>query len=256
MSPGAPSLTPQPAARVLTALLDLLFPPRCVGCGRSGVWLCASCQAAVPRLEPPLCPRCGEPLSPGGRCPRGGQHPLRLEGLRSAAWYDGPLRVAIHHHKYRGLRALTGPLAAILAEAWRRAPPPVDLLVPVPLHPRRVRERGFNQAALLARHLSRETGLRLDERSLCRARYTAPQVSLSAPERRANVEGAFVCQGTALAGRRVCLIDDLCTTGATLEACAAALRQAGAGAVWAFTLARPRWDPVGRSKGEGEPDSL
>lgn len=232
---------------MLRDLLDLLFPPRCAGCGQPGSWLCPACQAAVEWIAPPFCALCGEPVAPGARCPRLGHHPTQLNGLRSAAWHAGPLRLAIHRLKYRGQRVLAAPLAAILAQAWRRDPPPVELLVPVPLHPRRVRERGFNQAALLVRELGRDLHLPVDERSLRRLRDTPPQVNLSAAERLVNVQGAFACSGPALEGRAVGLIDDLCTTGATLEACAQALRAAGARTVWAYTLARPRWESAARN---------
>ncbi len=227
--------------RVLGSLLDLLFPPRCVACGEPGSLFCARCLAQVEFLHPPLCVRCGEPLTPQGRCPRHGRHPHAIDGLRSAAWHAGPLRQAIHRFKYGGVHALKGPLSALLAECWRQGPLPVGLLLPVPLHPQRVRERGFNQAALLARQLSHEIGIPCDERALRRIRHTPPQVGLGAAERLANVQGAFSYVGPALRGQAVCLLDDICTTGATLDACAAALKEAGAGAVWALTLARPHW---------------
>ncbi len=226
---------------VLDGLLDLFFPPRCAGCGRPGVWLCSTCLAQVEWILPPLCPTCGQPLPAGSPCPGRRRHPRQLDGLRSAAWHAGPLRSAIHRLKYRGQRVLAPSLAAILVQAWRRGPPPADLLVPVPLHARRLRERGFNQAVLLAQALGHETGLPVDAGALQRVRYTPPQVDLDAAGRLANVEGAFACR-QSLAGRAVCLVDDICTTGATLEACAAALRQAGARSVWAYTLARPHWE--------------
>ncbi len=230
------------AHSILAGLLDLVFPPRCAGCGKPGHWLCPACLALVERLTPPLCPRCGEPVDEGWLCPRRRRHPQQLDGLRSAAWHSGPVRAAIHRLKYRGQRVLAGPLAGILAEAWRADPAPAGLLIPVPLHPQRVRQRGFNQAALLARELGRALALPVDTQRLARIRHTPPQVGLSAAERLANVAGAFHYCGSKLAGQRVCLIDDICTTGATLEACAAALRQGGAGSVWAYTVARPRWD--------------
>ena len=226
----------------LAGLIDLLFPPRCGGCGRRGSWLCPACLAQVEWIVPPICPICGEAASDAAHCPRRARHPQALDGLRSAAWYTGPLRLAIRRFKYRGQRVLAGPLASILLEGWRRDPPPAELLVPVPLHPRRARERGYNQAALLAGRLGRALALPVDTRHLARIRATPPQVGLTASQRLANVEGAFAYRGPDLAGRAVCLIDDLCTTGATLEACAAALRQAGAASVWACTLARPRWE--------------
>jgi ComF family protein len=115
---------------------------------------------------------------------------------------------------------------------------PVDVVVPVPLHTARLRERGYNQAALLARELAQQAGLPIDEGTLVRKRATAPQVELNAKQRKENVHGAFYCSGNALTGKRVLLIDDVCTTGATLEACAVALYENGARSVQALTLAR------------------
>ena len=117
-------------------------------------------------------------------------------------------------------------------------PLPAELIVPVPLHLDRLRERGYNQAALLARGLSERSGLPIEEESLVRIKETAPQVALKADERRKNVRGAFRGQDENLRDRQVLLIDDVCTTGATLEACAEALHEKGARSVWALVLAR------------------
>jgi ComF family protein len=117
---------------------------------------------------------------------------------------------------------------------------PVDVLVPVPLHATRLRERGYNQAALLAREMARRVGLAVDERSLVRQRATASQVDLNVKQRKENVRAAFRCSGNGLVGKHVLLIDDVCTTGATLEACAMALCEGGARSVQALTLARAR----------------
>ncbi|MDY7080323.1 MAG: phosphoribosyltransferase family protein [Chloroflexota bacterium] len=117
---------------------------------------------------------------------------------------------------------------------------PIDIIVPVPLHIVRLQERGYNQAALLAREMAHQVGLTVDEQSLVRQRETASQVDLDARQRRQNVHAAFCCSGNGLVGRRVLLIDDVCTTGATLEACAAALYEGGARSVQALTLARAR----------------
>lgn len=117
---------------------------------------------------------------------------------------------------------------------------PADVIVPVPLHASRLRERGYNQAALLARELAQRAEIALNERTLVRKRATAPQVELSAKERRENVHDAFCCSDDGLAEKHVLLVDDVCTTGATLEACAIALRKSGARSVQALTLARAR----------------
>jgi ComF family protein len=150
------------------------------------------------------------------------------------------LQEAIHQLKYANLSAVARPLGETLADFWQGNPLPADLLVPVPLHPRRERERGYNQASLLAKALGEAIGLPVLEHAMVRVRETRPQVGLNSEERRENVRGAFHCESTHLAGRHVALIDDVCTTGATLEACSLALRQAGAASIWALTLARPR----------------
>jgi ComF family protein len=151
--------------------------------------------------------------------------------------FEGPLRTAIHRFKYGGERALGEPLGALLADAAAGLRIEADLIVPAPLHATRRRERGYNQSELLARVVARRLGLPLGL-ALARQRPTPPQVGLSAAERRANVAGAFAWRGESLADRRVLLIDDVCTTGATLDACARALRPHGPASIAAVTLAR------------------
>ncbi|SRR5579871_716372 len=209
-------------------LLDLLFPPRCVGCGRGGHWFCPACVAAT--LPAPAWDAGLEPLA----------------GLWVTGLYEDPLRVAIHALKYEGKRQLAAPLGRLLAATCQqrmqgRARLRFDAVVPVPLHPKRQAERGYNQSALLARGLAREIGLPLREDILIRSRHTPQQVGLDNARRRANVAGAFACPShhPALAGAALLLVDDVCTTGATLAACAETLCIAGAREVWGLTLARP-----------------
>ena len=152
--------------------------------------------------------------------------------------FEGPLREAIHHLKYSGRTSLAEPLGSYLEASWRSASLPADLIVPVPLHVARQRERGYNQSALLAMPLSRVSKLPVVEPALKRVKATSPQVTLNAAERKANVCEAFEACGDLVQGRRVLLVDDVCTTGATLESSSIALRQAGAASVWALTLAR------------------
>ncbi|MGB5931952.1 MAG: ComF family protein, partial [Anaerolineae bacterium] len=149
-----------------------------------------------------------------------------------------PLKRAIYQFKYGQRRKLALPSADLMHHYLLENALPAELLVSVPLHMDGLRERGYNQAALLTRELSERSGLPLEEGSLVRIRETAPQVVLKADERRKNVRGAFRGQGEKLRGRQVLLIDDVCTTGATLEACAEALREKGARSVWALVLAR------------------
>lgn len=229
-------------------ILDLLFPPRCAHCGRQGQEggrLCVDCRAQISRLVPPWCPRCGLPQPSSDPCRTCQSHPLPFAGIRSAAWYSGPLRPAIHAFKYKNARDLAEPLAGLLHTAWHSLSNPPDALIPVPLHAARERERGYNQSLLLARALQRQVDVPVAHDLVVRTRRTVPQVTLHAHERQHNVSQAFALSGQAspsrIMGRHFVLIDDVCTTGATLAACAAPLQDAGAAAVWAVTIARAGW---------------
>lgn len=221
--------------------LDLLYPMRCVGCGRSGALYCVSCYASVSLISPPVCPLCGEPGQRPGLCPGCQGHPLRIDGIRSVATYEGALREAIHCFKYKYMRGLAEVLGGLLVTFWRANAFSVDAIVPVPLHRRRVRERGYNQSAVLALVLGREVQLPVLTDALQRDRYTISQVRLGWQERRKNVADAFSCVDRRLAGKHVLLVDDVCTTGSTLEACSIALRAGGARSVHALTLARAQF---------------
>ena len=230
-----PSLTLQKAK---TALLDLLFPLRCLGCGSEGCVLCPSCSASLPRIALPICQRCGIPETGGNLCTACINHPLSIDGIRSVFLFKGTARQVVLQFKYRHLKAATAPLGQLMADYLRASPLPGDVILPVPLHPKRLRRRGYNQASLLAAEVGRLTGLPLMEDALVRVRDTAPQArSAGALERRINVQGAFECP-QELSRERVLLLDDVCTTGATLDACATALKSAGAASVWGFTAAR------------------
>jgi len=162
-----------------------------------------------------------------------------LDRARAAALYASPLREAIHQFKYRRNVHLVPVLARYMLGRLRRDALVDVALVPVPLHPERKRLRGFNQATLLARYLGQQLGLAVEEEILERSRPTRPQVTLSLPERMANMHGAFRAgPPQRLRGRTFLVIDDVMTTGSTLEACAHALKAAGAARVWAYTLAR------------------
>ncbi len=141
--------------------------------------------------------------------------------------------------KYRHLRAISPCLARLLADSLASSPMPGEALVAVPLHPRRLRERGYNQSVLLARDLAGCIGLPVIEDCLIRVRQAQPQVrAASVEERRENVTDAFVCRDDRVSGKYIILIDDVCTSGATLESCASALKSGGATSVWGLTLAR------------------
>ena len=196
----------------------------------------------LPRLKLPLCTRCGKSIASGIVCADCASRPPEIDGIRSVFRFEGTVRQAILQFKYKNVKALAAPLAALMEEYLRGHPLPAAVLVPVPLHPRRMRERGYNQSLLLARELGRLAALPVAESTLVRLKNTPPQTRThSARERRRNTAGAFACRNRLLRGRQVLLIDDVCTSGATLSACARAVRAGGATSVWGLTLARETW---------------
>ncbi len=245
-----------PGLRELGAvLLWFLFPSPCRGCGgmldvgRRSLF-CSACWARIAPVPAPVCPQCGWPFpspraleaSPAHLCGRCRTARVHFAVARAATLYTpgGPAREAILAFKHTGRDTLGRHLAALMAD---RSGPilaegPWDVLVPVPLHARRERQRGFNQAAFLARDLGRRAGLPLAARALRRVRATPPQ-SGHPDDRRRNVRDAFaVARLAEVAGRHVLLVDDVLTTGATANECARALRRAGARRVGVYTLAR------------------
>jgi len=222
----------------LEAALDLLFPPQCVSCSSPGSIWCPSCSAKLQILGRPMCALCGRPISKGIRvCRACTARPPRLIS-RSFALYRPPLDAAVLYLKYRPDRRLADRMGGWLAEIYRTAGWNADLITAVPLSSRRTRQRGYNQASLLAAALSRRTGLPLHDDALARRRETGTQVGLGPDERRENVSGAFKARGSEVRDRAVIIVDDLYTTGATLGACASSLFEAGASRVYGLTVAR------------------
>lgn len=227
------------SGKLIELAVDSFFPRRCVGCGRVGGFLCPECLRKLPRLLPPLCPGCGRPQASGIVCPDCRQRQTEIDGIRSLFRFDEVIRKAIHQLKYRNLKAISPRLAELLADSLRSNPLPGEALVCVPLHPRRLRERGYNQSSLLAGELGRRIDLPMIEDCLIRVKQAQPQVrAVDVEERRRNVADAFVCRDEKVEGKQIILIDDVCTSGATLESCAAALKSKGATSVWGLTLAR------------------
>jgi competence protein ComFC len=238
--------------QIIDGVLNLFFPEDCLSCGasvarRQDRGVCDLCweKALSLRIVPPWCPCCGLPFQQRlvddyhlcGPC---AIHLPSFSGARAFGYYMSELRQMIHSLKFRGRRDLSSLFAPLLAsvfhEAWTREE--VDLIVPVPLHPKRQRERTFNQAAVLARDLARLLALPYREHALSRVRYTPPQVGLSDAERLLNIRQAFVGRQELNAGKRILLIDDVMTTGATVAGASQALLQAGARRVSVLTLAR------------------
>ncbi len=218
--------------------LDLLFPPYCIGCGKEGGYICGICGRELPFIYPPVCSVCGRPLTADADCPGCIAKDAAIDGIRSPFLFTGLMRQAIHEFKYRNLRAIAPGLAVFLYDYLADNPVPGNVLVPVPVHPKRLRERGYNQSSLLARELSRLAGIPVVNDCLVRNTYLTPQAKLSsAADRLKNITGAFTCANAQLNNKEVILIDDVSTSGATLNACAAALKSAGAAAVWGLVLA-------------------
>ena len=219
-------------------VLDFFFPRWCLGCRQEGAFLCPSCLTGLPHLLPPLCPRCGQPQALD-ICPFCREWRLSIDAIRSPYRFEGVVRQAVVLFKYHNLRALAPTLAGLLKDYLDSHPLPFEAVLPVPLHPRKQRQRGYNQSGLLARELSRLVGMPVMDGAIKRLKATPPQARAQRrEERRANVTNAFFCQERGPEGRNLLLVDDVCTTGATLDACAQALKKAGAKAVFGLTLVR------------------
>ena len=248
LSLGARSLTElrAPLGKLAGLALDLLLPLRCVGCSAEGRFICASCEAALPRLEGPYCRACARQASTPTSDDQAGNwlcswcamSPLNVDGIRAPYTLAGAARQMVYELKYRGVKAGACDMGRLLAAFLEAGRVTADVLVPVPLHTRRKRNRGYNQAELLAKEVGMRSGISVDAALLRRTRNTTSQVTLrDRYTRRRNTEGAFEC-ASSLESSRVLLIDDVVTTGGTMSACADALRAAGANSVWGLAFAR------------------
>jgi ComF family protein len=249
--PNPQSLIPW-VAGIADAVTTALLAPVCAVCGvlldepLSGC-VCGSCWRSVVPITPPLCDRCGDPLARPSQSPIPTPQSLcapccasngAVSRARAIGEYEGTLREIIHALKYSGRYSLSRPLAELMRRRGRELLEDVDCVVPVPLHWRREYQRGFNQAREIARHLGRPVA-----NVLVRCRATRAQVELAADRRRANVAGAFMIRrgwfrAPSIRGKKLLLIDDVSTTGATLESCAGVLKESGASEVFALTAAR------------------
>jgi ComF family protein len=241
---------------VFSYLLDFLYPPRCAACATrlpigARRRVCQSCLERIERLGEPMCAKCGIPLEHAvsghtPRCVRCLQSPPHFRIARAIARYrvsadddGGTLGSIIRRHKYGLDQSLARALAECLGEELPIDGESYDLVIPVPLHRRRLRWRGFNQAALLAAELSRRLNRPMDVTTLVRIKSTMPQTAQDLETRRRNVSRAFaITKPSAIANRTVLLVDDVMTTGATADECARVLVNAGARCVDVFTLAR------------------
>jgi len=224
--------------RLFWSGLDYIYPPYCGGCGKRGKRWCDECNQASIRIVSPVCSRCGRPISNLETCVRCKTNPPGYAALRSWAIYCNSIRRAIHQLKYRRNLALGEVLAGGLIELLDTSMWEVDIVTPVPLGQKRQRERGYNQAAMLAYPLAIAKGLPYKKHALKRTQETDSQVYLSREQRAKNVENAFLADTKIVKGRNILVVDDVTTTGATMQACALALLEAGANCVYGLTLAR------------------
>lgn len=223
--------------RSFWSALDLLFPPVCGGCGKGGSRWCAECQQRVRVLRGVLCEICGLPQENSGICDACLRDKPRFHALRSWSVFDEPVQSALHKLKYRRDMSLGEAIAFQMTPFVKSLDWHIDMIVPVPLGRQRIKERGYNQVAMIAMPLAMALEIRYAPNELARVRETRTQVGLSRAERHTNVRDAFQC-GEGVKGKAVVIMDDVSTTGATLSAGAAALCLAGAKTVYALTVAR------------------
>jgi ComF family protein len=221
-----------------TNIVQSFLPQSCLLCGARarGTLLCPACASDLPPLPPARCPVCASPSAGDTVCGACQRRPPAYARTEAARAFDHPLDALIRHFKYDGVVALSALFAELLADTL--APrQPVDLVLPMPLHPARLAQRGFNQAAEIARRLAPAIGLPWRADVCRRVRDTPPQAGLDLAQRRRNLRGAFVCD-VDVSGLRIALLDDVMTSGSSLDELAQTVRRAGAVDVRAWVVAR------------------
>jgi len=229
-----------PLTKILKgAAFDFFFPQKCIGCGKEGSLICANCLKKLPRISQPICPKCGRHQPSGILCPACINWKNNIDGIRSPFRFEGTIRESIHQLKYKNLRDISNILSHQLFIYLTKYPLDFDIIVPVPLHPRRLKERGYNQSSLLAVKLGKLIDVPVYDSNLLRIKYTIPQVKTAGlKERQTQISDAFLCKDKSLNSLNILLLDDVSTSGATLDACAKALKSAGTAKVWGLSLAR------------------
>lgn len=228
--------------RFRETLLDTFFPKVCVGCGKIDTYLCSDCYSKIIQIKSPLCLGCGRLSKKGKYCPRC-KPKTKLNGVIIAAHYEeGPLKEAIHTYKYEFVYDLKYILSTFLADALKREKMDTKfILACVPLHPKKENWRGFNQAKLLADEVSRMAGLEIFENALKRNKNNPRQIELKRNDRFENVKDIFSVNEEIvdkISGKDIIVVDDVVTTGATLNECAKVLKENGARQVWGLVLGK------------------
>ena len=224
--------------KVKTWFLDLVFPKFCVGCKKEGSWLCKSCSQDIVSVVSQVCPQCGRLNLQGKYCSRC-QKGKFLKGIIAALYYkEGPTKEIIHNIKYNSVTELAPILGKAMAKALKINLAKKDILITfAPLHPRRLAQRGFNQAELLAEVIAKESKLKLAN-LLLKKKNTKQQVELKGGKRRKNLAGVFTFKKCNIRGKTIIIVDDVTTTGATLNECAKVFKEKGAKVIWGLVVAR------------------
>jgi competence protein ComFC len=233
------------AYKFLWEALDWLFPPNCGGCGTAGARWCLQCSQNTIEILPPICSICGNPNSNNKPCERCQISPPFYKSLCSYAVFSGSIREAIHRLKYQHDIGLGEVFARLMIIRLEKLNWSFDLISPVPLGLARFKERGYNQATLLARPIALFLKTPFSSQALLRTRETRTQVGLTVTERMDNMSGAFQAKADLVYGKNVLVVDDVATSGATFNACAKALLDGGASNVYGFSLARAVYSPKG-----------
>lgn len=222
-----------------SGLLKFILPASCAACHTAGTPFCENCYQKLEWIEPPVCEHCGHSISrEAALCASCRQALSTTCSIRAVVRFAGPIRPAIHALKYGKQRGVAESLATIMIRGWKEWGSSVDIVLPIPLHVERYRMRGFNQSAEIAKPFAAAFQLPLNTNVIYRKTQTRPQVGLRKQARLENVRDAFYANSADVAGKKILLIDDVCTTGATLSAAADVLYQAGAVSVSAYALAR------------------
>jgi len=225
-------------SKIKKFVLDLFFPSFCVGCGQEGSLLCRSCQKQIVTIQTPVCPECRRLSENGGYCSRCCKDKA-LKGIIVAAYYEeGPVKEMIHNFKYNHALDLKKVLAHLLVQSVGKNH--FDFMTFAPLSSRRLAERGFNQAEILAAAAAQKLKIPC-QATLIKTKSTKRQVGLSGQKRRQNLSGVFKIESSkveSLKGKKILIVDDITTTGTTLNECAKVLRAAGAKEVWGLVVSR------------------
>ena len=218
-------------------VIDWIYPPSCVHCGKAGALICEDCLSKLPAVGEHYCSKCGKPLKPRHFCRHCSSAAFRFNASRAPYLYDGPVSAMIKSLKYKGSLGLVPILSKLLSDFWEEIKWNVDVIIPVPLSYKRKAERGFNQSEMIAVNFAKRSGIPCVPKALMKQRDTLQQVGLNAEERKENLYGAFAAEPKLIKGKRILLLDDVMTTGSTFAECSSVLLDNGAASVYCLSVA-------------------